>query len=333
MTTAIIDADFIRHAVACVGETRSVKVVHRESGRETEVKSRQEWWGHWSKKEGGRLAEINKGRETPFLPEDFDYYDVQTVTEPLSHVLHSCKAMYNSVVKAAGANKSKGFIGKGQTFRNDRATIWEYKGNRKNLITPLLMDEVAEYMEKKLGCEVVTEIEADDRVIIEAYNRPDRVVVACDKDALGCPVNVFNPDKPKMGVINGRQLGELWIDGKGGVRGYGRKFHYFQVSSGDSSDNYAANSASSMRWGAKSAYKELVDCTTDAECFEAMKRIYQKLYPEPKEIEGWRGDKITVDWKYCFNENWELSRMLRTMDELDNRIIGIDVMTKLGVDV
>lgn len=332
MTTAILDADYIRYAVACAGETRSILVTHKASGRTKEFPTRTEFWGNWRTKDGGYLADINKSRTSPFTYDEFDVEDVQRA-EDLANVLHSCKLMYENVVKAVGATKHKGFLGKGKSFRHDLATVLEYKGNRKDLITPLLMQEVTEYMVKKFKVEIVEGIEADDKCVIEAFRKPDCVVIAVDKDTGGCAVNWYNPNKPEQGIINCNQFGKLWLDDKKEVKGYGRLFHYFQCGYGDDVDNYRANSACSVKWGKQSAYKALADVQDDKEALTALVGIYKKLYPEETTIKGWRGDSITIDAAYMLSENWHLSRMLRTYEELENKVEVLDVLSRMGIEV
>ena len=330
--TAVIDTDFILHAVSCAGETRKVKVIHKATGREKEVNNRTEWYGRGKSKDGGLLAEINAEKGTEYTWNDFEYEDVQ-YAEPLENVLHSAKLMFEGAVKKAGCSQYEAFIGDGKpTFRNDVATILEYKGGRKDLIRPIYLDEVREYLIKKFKVEVVSHIEADDACVIAAYKQPNKVVVAVDKDAMGCPINVFNPNYPDNGIVNCNQFGKLWLNDKGEVKGVGRLFFYYQVAYGDRIDGYLANSASEMRWGEKSAYKAMVGCTNDKEALESLVGVYKTLYPEPKIITGWRGDEFGVDWLYVASENWQLARMLRTMDELEHRILFKDVLDKVGVN-
>ena len=139
---------------------------------------------------------------------------------------------------------------------------------------------------------------------------------------------MFNPNKVDQGVIDCEGLGSLWLDSKGKVTGKGRIFFYHQVLSGDTSDNYAANSASDIEWGEKSSYKLLKDCQTDKEALEALKKGYQLIYPETKVIKSWKGKDIEVDWKYALNENWDLARMLRWENDT---VIGTDVLDKFGL--
>lgn len=327
---AVIDADFIAYACASAGEQRSVKVTHKASGREIEVDTRTSWYGDWRKKEGGMLAEINSKRDSPYTWDEFEYEDIQR-PEPIANVLHSTKLMLKGVVEKSGCSDYIGFLGKGKVFRHDLSTILEYKGNRKELLTPIHLAEVKDYMVRRLGMEWVEHIEVDDRVIIEAFGKPDHVVIAVDKDALAQPVKVFNPNYPERGIVNCNCFGELSINSKNEVKGFGRKWLYQQWASGDASDHYKANSASSKRWGEKAAYERLALTRNDKESIQAVVNIYKELYPEPKEVIGWRGDTILVDHMYMLQENFDMCRMLRSIEELDNRLMVKDIFDKLGV--
>ena len=163
---------------------------------------------------------------------------------------------------------------------------------------------------------------------MEAYRDKSKTVVAVDKDYLGTDVLLFNPNKYDQGVIDCGGYGGLWLDNKGAVTGKGRAFLYYQTLSQDDSDNYAANSASDVKWGSKSAYKALKDCTDDKEALQAIADSYQLLYPETKLFKGWRGDEFEIDWKYVFNENWDMARMLRWEGDF---IVGTDVLERLEV--
>lgn len=327
--TAVFDMDYIKYAVASAGETRSIKAYHPIDGTEWKAKSRTELWGHYLKKDKGLLAEHNKTNGTNYTADELVVIDIQE-PEPIANVKHSAKSMFESVLYQLKTNKYKGFIGKGESWRVGRSTILEYKGNRKDVLKPLLLDEISDYLTRKYNCEVVEGLECDDRVVMESFNKPDHCVIGIDKDYAGSPVNWFNPNKPEYAVVNCNKLGELFLDDKGKVRGFGRMFLYHQILSGDSSDNYAANSASKLDWGEKSSYKLLKDCKTDKAAFEALKKGYQLIYPEPVQIKGWRGVMLEVDWKYVFDENWTMAKMLRWEGDVT---VGTTVMQKLGVNI
>ena len=325
--TAVVDIDYIKYTAASAGETRTIKAYHPIDGVEFEAKTRTELWGHYLKKDKGILAEFNKKNGTDYKADELVVIDLQH-PEPVQNILHTAKSMFESLLWNLKTNKYTAYIGKGESWRVGRSTILEYKGNRKEMLKPLLLDDVTEYLIKKYKPEIVEHLEADDKVVMDAYRDKSKVVCGVDKDYLGCDVLVFNPNKADQGVIDCSGYGGLWLDSKGDVTGKGRAFLYYQTLSQDDSDNYAANSASDVKWGSKSAYKALKDCTDDKEALEAVAESYKCLYPEPKLFTGWRGDEFEIDWKYVFNENFDLARMLRWENDV---VVGTDVLDKFGL--
>lgn len=307
---AVIDLDYVKYSAAAVGEKRTIKVVHKQSGNEKEFTNRTEFWGRGKKKDGGWLGELNKSRTTPFVAEDFDIIDVQT-PEPIENVLHTAKSMVQSALKNLGTESYKAFLGRGDSFRVERSTLLKYKGQRAALLKPLYLDDVTEYLAKKFSADWVEGIENDDRCVIEAYKKKNHVIIGCDKDFYGCPVNFYNVNRPEEGTVNCDQFGSLWRDSKGKVRGLGRMFLYWQTCAADTSDNYAANCFSDIKWADVSAYGALKEATNDKEAWLAIENVFKTLYPEPKEVGGWRGDKLSIDWQYVMNECFDMARMLR----------------------
>lgn len=317
----IYDYDLVIYRSSFAGETRRVEVIHTPSGRKTLFKNKTEFRGR-GKKVGGWLGELNSSREdkglAPFLEEDFEIETVREV-EPLENVLSTTKRMIGNINKELGAKDYCGYIGKGNGFRYDAATLWEYKGNRKDALTPIYKQEVSDYILKHQKASLETFYEADDRVIMKSIEHgvDDSIVVTSDKDSYGCPVRVFNPDRPQEGVVDCRGFGEIYrIEGKSTIRGKGRMHLYWQVAHGDDTDNYKANCFSDIEWGAIKAYESLKDCQTDKEAFESLMNTFKNLYPEEIEVGGWRGDLIRIDWLYVLEEMWNMARMRRHEDDV-----------------
>lgn len=325
-TAAVLDMDMYKYHAAAAGETRSVLVTHKASGREKEYSTRTEFYGDWRKKDGGALAEINKSRTSPFLWDEFEYTDIQE-PEPIENVLHTAKLMVEKDLQASGAKTFKGFLGKGESFRVELSTLLKYK-DREHLLKPVALDAVTEYLEKKFNATIVTDIECDDAVVIECYSDKNSFAIIEDKDFWGCPINVWDRNQQERGIVNCNKFGKLFLDPKGKVRGEGRLFLYYQMSSQDLTDNYKANCFSDVRWGDKSAYKALVDCKTDKEAWLKLKEIFQLLYPSKKTVLGWRNDPIEISWDYVLNEMFMMARMLT---EPNQNINAYDVMDKLGI--
>lgn len=325
---AVFDLDYLKYSVASVGEKRSIKAYHKVTGDEFECKTRTDLWGHYLKKNKGLLAEFNKKNGTQYKAEDLEVIDIQ-IPEPIQNVKHSANEMFKKVMWQLGTSNYSAYIGKGKSFRVERSTIVEYKGQRQASLKPLCLDEISDYLIWKYKPEVVEYLESDDRVVMDAYRNKEKCVVGVDKDYFGCDVQFFNVNQVEKGIQQCGGFGGLSLNAKGEVKGIGRMFFYHQVLSGDSSDNYKANSANpEYEWGDKSSYKLLKDCKTDKEALEAIKQGYQLIYPEPRKIIGWRGDEIEVDWLYCAEENFQMARMLRW----ENDVVSLrEVMAKFGV--
>lgn len=339
------DYDPLLYSAGSAGETRSIKVVHRQSGDEYEFSTRTGFWGHWKKKSGGWLALYNEAlpEEKKRKPEDFDIIDVQT-PEPIAACLHTLKRQIEMVKEMAGAKLYYGYSGKGEVFRHDMSTVLKYKGNRDNALRPVHLDEMKEYLIKHQSCRIVTGIEADDACSIDSYSAyhkwvkggrkdDDKLILAfVDKDYWQCAGNLLHIDNNIKFECDGG-FGRLWLDTKGKekkVKGYGRMWLYFQVMNGDDSDNYFANSANpAMKWAAMSAYEVLKDAKNDKEAWEALLRGYKTIYPQPMKVMGWRGQELKVDALWMLQENFTLAKMLRWEGDLVN---VKDVMKKLGVE-
>lgn len=326
----VIDADWILYGAGFAGEKRSIIAIEKQTGNEYSLANRTALWGRKKTKDGGYLEELNKSRSTPLTWEDFEIVDVQQ-PEPIENVLHTAKMMLEGVSKETGVKKRVCFVGEGKSFRHARSTLLEYKGNRTNVLSPIYKEEIKEYLIKYHGAQVVTDLEVDDVVIIEGQ-KPKTLVSSVDKDSMGFPVDLFNPNHPEWGIMDCRGLGNLWWDTSGKtkiLRGIGRKFFYKQLLTGDTTDNYKPNAASSVEFGDVSAFQALNECTSDVECFKAIKEAYQKMYPETVRVWDWRNENILeVDWCYALNEIWNLARMKRAYDD---NITAEQVFSKYGL--
>lgn len=325
---AVLDADLYKYGAASAGETRKVLVTHRASGKEMEVKNRTEFYGDWRNKAGGILAELNAKRDSPFLWDEFDYTDIQ-IAEPVENVLHTVKMMIDGDLEASGAEQYIAYLGVGDSFRLERSTLLKYK-DRDDLIKPVLLQEVSDYIQTKYCAEVVTGIEADDAIVMECYRDPTKFAIIADKDAWGQPMNVWDRNRRERGIVDCNKFGSIFLDDKGYVRGEGRLFLYWQVTYGDTTDNYKANCFSDVRWGEKSAYNALKNCQNDAEALMVVRDVYRTLYPEPKIVTGWRGDQIEIDWRYVSQEIWDMARMLRWRGD---NVDLIQLMQRYGIEV
>lgn len=326
----LLDLDCVKYSVASVGEKKSIKVVNKITNQENDFKTRTEFHGRTKKKDGGWLANYNAINDTSFTVDDYDIEDV-VVLEPIENVLHTAKKQVEAIIRSSGVTGWEGVIGKGKSMRVEKSTLLEYKGQRPP--TPHYLNDVVEYLEKKYSPTIVTEIESDDWLVMNAMGKKDTVVIGIDKDMYSSPIKFFNADYPKEGIIDCNGFGKLWIDSTTNkvpkVRGYGRLFKYLQISYGDGVDHYKTNCFSDIPWADKSAFGSLVNCKNDKEAFTEMVKIFKYLYPEPKTVVGWRGDEINIDWLYVFSEMMNMAHLHRwENDWLDVK----SILDKLGVE-
>lgn len=350
MIKLVFDIDFIIFDAVSVAEERFITAHHIPTGRSMEFATKTKLWGDWRKKIGGWIGEENEklGNKywkaedfevvecqrpkpfkikgvNPFSKEPDDAYDY--FISPWDGAKKILDDKIKSICDKLGTTNYVAFTGTGDVFRHDICTLLKYK-DRDELMKPLLLNKMKEYVCERHSCTLVKGLEADDYVSmygLEGYKkwvaggRKDSditIMVAEDKDAKQTSGWHYNPnkdDKPRL--IEG--LGSLWLDKKGDVDGSGRMWLYFQVGSSDQTDNYAANCFSDVRWGAKSAYNLLKDCTTDKQAFEVLVQIFKKLYPEKKVVQGCKGE-IEIDWLHVMQECFTMAMMLRKPDDYIN---------------
>lgn len=313
----LIDMDYIKYQIAAAGEKRTVDVIHKATGRVKTFDNRTAFYGHHKKKEGGFLAETNLSRmqdgKPPFAVEDFEFVDKQQA-EPVEFILSSVKNHINNMVEQLDIDDYYGYLGKGDSWRVEASTIVKYKGSREKLVKPVHLEEVEKYLITNHNAIIKRDLEADDWCVIDCTKDPELILAGVDKDYFGSDLKFYihgQMQEPQQ--ISG--FGKLYLNDKGAVKGDGYLWWLHQVCSGDDSDEYWANSACpEKKWGEKSSYKSLVNCTSEKEAWDATIAVYKKLYPEPRVITGWRGNQFEVDWKYVMNENCVMSKMMTSED-------------------
>lgn len=350
MTKLVFDIDFIIFDAVSIAEERFITAHHIPTGRKMEFPTKTKLWGDWRKKVGGWIGEENaKLGNDYWKAEDFEVVECQRprpfkikgidefsgepdeskdyFITPWDGAKKILDDKIKTICKTLDTNEYTAYTGRGDVFRHDVCTLLKYK-DRDELMKPLLLSKMKEYVCDRHSTTLVTNEEADDWVamkVLEGYNNwvkngkkdEDKVIgVAEDKDSKQTSGWWYNPNKDREPrLIEG--LGSLWLNEKDEVDGKGRMWLYFQVGSSDSSDNYAANCFSGLRWGAKNAYNILKDCKTDKQAFEGLVKIFKKLYPHRKVVEGCKG-LVEIDWLYVMQECFTMAMMLRKLGDSIN---------------
>lgn len=114
----------------------------------------------------------------------------ERLVEPLSHALQNVKSVMNRIFEAMGTDNHLLFLSSGKCFRNDIATIQEYKANRKDAVKPVYYRELWDYIKKEYNTHECESIEADDALAL--CQTDDTVIVSIDKDLLQVPGKHYN---------------------------------------------------------------------------------------------------------------------------------------------
>lgn len=346
---AIIDIDTLLYNSALAAQENYITVKHKPTGKEREFKNQTEFHGHYSKKDGGWLAETNKERELKGLPsfslEDFEIrQQTRLIGDGDLPPEAIAKGRFKSTIEWITSQPwCSDFVicyGVGENFRYKEAHTQPYKANRAP--KPLLLKEVADYMKFKYSDKIAygEGIESDDvyaKFIFDAWVRSGRdldkvdcVGVVCDKDALQFPSIIFNFQKPDEGLRRVTPLEAAMHLGK-------------QCLCGDDCDTilglpqivpelstkYGIRKSKSI--GDTTAVNYLKGCKTPKEVFERIAEAYCAYYgDEKKEFVSFRGEKMERDWLDHLNEQFQLLRM-RTGDRPNPHVS--EFLNKLGVNL
>lgn len=350
------DIDCIIFDAVSVAEERYITALHKPTGIVREFENKTELWGDWRKKIGGWIGvENSMAGNDYYKAEDFEVTECQRprpfkikgnpekgIPDSYLSPFNGAKKILDDKIEAIcgqlGTRQYFGFTGRGEVFRHKKATLLPYKGQREDMLRPLLLDEMKDYVLANHNITLVEDIEADDAVSMatvagylkwkDTQSDDDKVVaIAVDKDAKQTEGWHFDPTKDsEPRLIKG--FGSLFLNKKGEVDGRGRMWLYYQMCAGDSSDNYKANCHSKVKYASKGAYDDLADAKNDKEAFTAMVGVFKKLYPEKKKVTTFRGE-IEIDWLYVMQEMADMAMMLRKPGD---RMIVKDVLTKLGIE-
>ena len=172
-------------------------------------------------------AAITDGREN--VP-PFRY-----VEKILNMRITNIQAMCNTNVKP------RIFLTEGRTFREDLAKTKVYKGTRVPN-KPWHYDNLTVYMRDVLGAEIVTEIEADDRIAIE-HVQGDGTTIICsrDKDLRQVPGWFYSWElgrQPSFGPVYISNPGTIELsEDRKKIVATGLASFYGQILTGDRADN------------------------------------------------------------------------------------------------
>ena len=303
-TVLVVDGDIVAYRCAAASETRSIKVTHKPSGKEKVFKTRTEF----------RELMSSKGKE---ITEDYSIEDKQDA-QPVENCLHSIKRMIEKAQEKVQADSVIVCCGEDWNFRSELPLPSKYKGQRTDMIRPLLLKDAKEYIRNKYKAISSVGRECDDEVCTQGYaaksQGKDVVILSIDKDSFSHNglwiMMTDNYDK----IMLVPELGTLHKVGAS-VKGNGLKFLCHQLLFGDRSDCYIPYELSKQKFGEKASYSALVALPTVKDCLEKVVEVYKYLYPDKFEYKDWRGQEHEADWKSMLDIYFKCAWMGRTQDD------------------
>lgn len=319
----VLDGDEIAFQIAAACEQRGILVTNKTNESQHGFKTRTQ------------LKEFLHGLE---VPEDFYSIEDTQIAEDERNAFATVKAKLSNYREKFKTDNIEIYLSGTGNFRDDLLLPYKYKDNRKDSIRPLLLQKVRDYLINYQKAVVVNGMEADDQLSIRAYEgyKAGQKVIATtvDKDAMGYTGYIFNPDKmTEPQLIDG--YGELYLNEKGDVKGYGRVWTYFQILNGDPVDGYKPTDLVEVvkgkkpRFGEKAVYKLLADCDSDKAAWQVIHDQFLAWFgSEPFTYKAWNEQNVTIDYIEAIQMYFMCAKMLRWEGDFPQTR---DVLKKLGV--
>ncbi len=286
--TAIIDGDIVVYRAGFASQTYIHKVLDQDGDTLEEFSSKAE--------ANDFVAMITLNGEV--VP------TIESETLPVAHddVDMIVDTMIKNIIKSSESTDYIVYLTGKTNFRNEVATIREYKGNRSDSVKPVHYGYIREYIGGKHPTIISDNCEADDLCAMRLYDefkkakttrrKSDCEAILCsiDKDLRNVPGYHYNI---KTKVVD-------WVTPKQANRHFA-----LQLLTGDNTDNIPGISylsGKAKRVGPKTAEKMIGEAVTIEELYEAVINVYQEFVGE--------------DWEAKLQEVGSLLWMQRSPEEV-----------------
>ena len=330
-TIIIYDADSIAYRAAAGVETRSIEATHIKTGAKRKFKNKTE------------LKEKVILKQGKFTPTDFLIVELQ---EALA--FSRCAGILDNQIRKINelffADEYLLCLSGKLNMRDALPLPTKYKGSRTDLMRPIHLKAAKMHLWKNHPSLLANNREADDDVIIKGYEYIAKgytvIIVSQDKDAFaysGLTLYDYTLETPTLRVIP--EFGSLHLEIKTSgkdetkiskVRGEGFIWYCFQHLLGDHTDDYKPCQLANVKFGEKSAYALLHQCTTEQEALGVVIQQYKEWYPEEFTYTDWEGNEHTSDYKQMLSLYFRCARMMTT--ETDSLSFK-DFCTQRGIEL
>ena len=307
----IIDADTIAFASAAQAQQTSI-IATAPSGYSKEFKNITEL-----------KRTMNKKGTIELLPEI--KIETKVVPDSIEFALNNVKRKLEKIAEAVQADVTIIVLGEKATYRQSLPLPSPYKNNRAD--KPIYLTDCKEYMVKYKGAYVVDTIETDDEVTIlaEEYKAKnwDVVLSSPDHDSFQLhDITLFNYKEEDLSKAFINLCDHRFEVIKKGTYsksvGSGVGYLAGQLLYGDPTDTYNPTELACIKYGMKSALKDLSDCKQPKDFLEVVKYKYKGWYNEPISYTAWDGTKHIKDWKEILQMYFKCAYMLRSRDDEAN---------------
>jgi len=288
--TAIIDGDIIVYRAGFVSQTNTHKVKDQTGDVLEEFSSK---------------AEANDFVEMLSLQENVTPI-IESEIVPLSH--DDADKIVDTMIKGIVTNTNSTdyivYLSGKTNFRNQVATIREYKGNRSDSVRPIHYEYIRDYIADKHPTIVSDNCEADDLCAMRLYDEFKKAKASkrkSDCEAILCSIDKDLRNIPGHHYNIATKVSD-WVSPKEANRHFA-----MQLLTGDSTDNIPGISYFSdkkKKIGKKTAEKMIGEAGTIEELYEVVIDIYQE----------WAGE----NWEAKLQEVGSLLWMQRQPEEVFN---------------
>ena len=318
----LVDADILVFRTSAICEVRTVDVKHNKSGRVKSFKNKT------------AFKDFLKEKDFVYVDSDYTITERQTLNEDLSYKF-LLDNQIKSLKETLWPDEIRFLISGDNNFRYVLPLPSKYKANRDILLKPLVRQECKDYLIGKHKARVIHNQEVDDAVIWMGYEELDKghevIIITNDKDANAYSnLHLYNYTLEKPEIIKIPELGSLWIDDKGKVRGLGFLWYCQQLLVGDSTDNFKPVELAGIKYGEKSAYESLKDCESEQEALQVCISQFMQWYPKVITYTDCFGEVRKASWKDLISIYHRCCRMKSTADD---QLVFKDFVKKYRIDL
>lgn len=327
------DGDWLAFMISCATEKTSVKVYDQNDVFVKEYKNKTAF-----KKDTKNYNSEFRIEDCKSLPKNYETNYKFLIQNNIKNFLKETNC--SDYILALGGPTN---------FRDELPLPYPYKGNRADLIKPLALYEIRDYLSNNYNCIHSINEEADDLLSKHQFSSyRDRslrnIALTLDKDNRSTPGYLYVPNSGRdpffiegLGFL--KRIEKISESGKKSYKlyGEGRKWLMCQLLMGDKTDGYLPCDIYKIQNNITTktpimtelkTFNLLNELETDRECWKAVCDVYLAWYENTTEWTDWRDNIVKGSWLDILQMYVDCAHMRRwDNDKIDVR----NVLTKLNL--